>query len=210
MSKIIETTSFIQHRFKIIGGILVIAALISFIFNNNNTSSSTIKENQQLGKVYLYLNQGQTDSAITFLENFLSRTHTKVPEAKARLLLGKQYYNTEKYEEAIALFEKVQLKGNKYILLTSAAQQGISASYMQQKKYKEAAINLQLFIKTYGKQTHEDNDKSQYVLDAFVKLLFCLQQLDQKLEAEKLVTTLEKLYPKSEELAQAQRIIASW
>jgi outer membrane protein assembly factor BamD (BamD/ComL family) len=199
-------------------GLFGIAAVIAVsVWFNSDRVRSQEKENKELGQAYVYYSEDKNDSAEAFLNEFLKKSHSRLVEDKANLMLGQIAYSKGKYDDAIKAFSKVDLGNTNQPLVSSGALHGLASSYIQNKNYPLAAESLEKFITQFGKKTgrpeekvagNEKVDLSPSVPNALWKLALVYRELKNpeksKATAKKLVAT----YPDSRESFDANRLLA--
>lgn len=198
--------------------ILAIAAVIAVsVWWNSDRIRSQEKENKELGQAYVYFSEDKYDSAEAFLTGFLKKSHSRLVQDKANLMLGQIHYSKAKYEDAIKAFSQVDLGNTSQPLVSSGALHGLASSYIQNKNYPLAAETLERFVSQYGKKTgrpeekvagNEKVDLSPSVPNALWKLALVYRELKNpeksKAAAKKLIAT----YPDSRESFDANRLLA--
>ena len=203
-----------QTTYVLFGIAAVIA--VSVWFNSDRVRSQE-KENKELGQAYVYYSEDKYDSAEAFLSSFVKKSHSRLVQDKANLMLGQIAYSKAKYDDAIKAFSLVNLGNTEQPLISSGALHGLAASYIQNKNYPLAAETLEKFVSQYGKKTgrpeekvagNEKVDLAPTVPNALWKLALVYRELKNADKAKATAKKLVAIYPESRESFDATRLLA--
>jgi TolA-binding protein len=197
-------------------GALVLAAAVYSLWNYNREKSEIV-DNKKLGAAYVLMEKGQLPDAEKALAEFLREGLSGIARDKANLLLGKTYYDEQKYDEALAAYGNVR-KDKSAPLIYSGALHGQAACYMQKKDYARAAQILDQFLDLYMRRTgnpkedlvgKEVVDLSPAVPNALLKQALCYRELGRTDKVKADVEKLQKAYPASHEAQDGAKLLAT-
>lgn len=201
----------------LIGLGLAVVLVIAFFSFKSSQEGQEARENKELGQAFVYYSEDKLDSAEVFLSTFVQKSHSRVVQDKANLMLGQIQYQKGKYDDAIKAYGAVDLGDLKRPLVSSGALHGLASAHIQKKDYAKAAELLERFVKSFMVKTGrpEENlegkekvDLSPVVPNALWKLALCYRELKQTDKAKSTAEKLVKVYPDSREAFDAQRLLA--
>jgi TolA-binding protein len=202
---------------------IVIAVVVVAVVGAGWLGWSTLRarsaeaDNKRLGAIYVMLREENLPAAEQALNAFIATGPSTLAADKANLFLGKTLYMQQRYDEAIAAYERVGKHGKDVALLYSGALHGRAAAHMQKMEYAKAITLLDELVKTYGVRTGdpEENlvgseavDLTPNVPNALWKLALCHRELGQNAEAKAAAEKLLRAYPGSREAKDAERLLA--
>ncbi len=213
------TDEFIPQYGKIaaIGAIVLAIAIGALIYTFNSREGRALAENRELGQAYVLLNENRSDEAQAYLTGLVQRSKSNLVNAKANLMLGEIHFERGRYDEAIAAYSQVNLRGEAHSLLMSGALHGIAASHIQKQEFDKAIETLERFITQFKRKTgnpadrsagREPADLSPVVPNALWKLALSYREVGNPEKARATAETLKKVYPNSREGYDATRFLA--
>lgn len=203
-----------QTSYVLLGIAVIIAGSVWF---NSDRIRSQEKENKELGQAYVYYSEDKYDSAEAFLSSFVKKSHSRLVQDKANLMLGQIAYSRAKYDDAIKAFSLVNLGNTDQPLVSSGALHGLAASYIQNKNYPLAAETLEKFVSQFGKKTgrpeekvagNEKVDLAPTVPNALWKLTLVYRELKNTDKTKATAKKLVAIYPEARESFDANRLLA--
>lgn len=197
--------------------VIVVAAAVWFGWSAIRARNAE-KDNKLLGSVYVLLREENLPAAEQALLSFLAENPSGIARDKGNLYLGKILYLEQRYDEALAAYEKVEKRGKDVALLYAGALHGRAAAHMQKAEYAKAVEALDELVKNYGARTGnpEENlagsevvDFSPNIPNALWKLALCHKELGQTAEAKAAAERLVKVYPGTREAADAEKLLTT-
>lgn len=197
--------------------VIVLAAVVWFGWSAVRARNAEA-DNKLLGSIYVLLREENLPAAEQGLLSFLSESRSKVAQDKANLYLGKILYLEQRYDEALAAYEKVGKSGKKTALLYGGALHGRAAVHMQKGEYDKAIVVLDELVEAYGARTGnpEENLTGSEVVDftpnisnALWKLALCHRELGQTDGARTAAERLIKAYPGTREAGDAEKLLTT-
>ncbi len=139
-----------------IGVILAIIAcvIVAFIYVKSEDAKKIKDDREVLGKALYFLNKQKTDSAEIILKDIIAQAGLDASiKAKAALLQGNILFEKGEYPAAIEKYTFSVSQSAEKVLIKSAAEHGLAATYIQQKEYAKAVESLNAYITAYGRKT---------------------------------------------------------
>lgn len=204
-----------KQALYVLGGVLLV--VLGALYFKGSRESRQAEENKELGQAYTYYAEDKADSAEAFLSAFVRKSHSRLVQDKANLMLGKIYYSKGRYDDAIKAYGAVDHGAKDRPLVASGALHGLASSYIQKKDYAKAAESLEKFVATFMRKTGDPKEKiagnevvdlSPVVPNALWKLTLCYRELKDAAKAKATAEKLVKVYPESREAYDATRLLA--
>lgn len=127
---------------------------------------------------------------------------------KALLLRADIHYKQGEYQQALDVYTKAQQTGVNHPIMSAAADNGVSTSLIQLKKYPEAKAALESYVSKYAKRptdksarlaSNAPEDAIPFVPAALFKLALVNVELKDTASAKEQCDRILKVYPESNE-----------
>jgi len=180
------------------------------------TRSGEADANRLLGMGLVHLQNERPDSALASFDK-LSADHGGISTAKASLLAGNILLSRGDWKGAEARFHRAIEESDGLPLLDGGARRGLATSLIEQKRYDDAAKELQKVLSSYAHVSvlEKDREKESAATDdlplmsqVYFQLVLVQEKLNKKDDARKNAETIIRAYPLSEEAGEARKWLA--
>ncbi len=195
---------------------IVVCAAGAWGFWAWKSGSAEADAHRLVGRGYIYLDNGRTDSALATFEKVLSG-YTGIEASKAALQLGDHHFAKADYATALAKYQRARVDGKGLPLLEGGALRGVAACQIQLKKYAEAETALRTLLGSFQRLTgnaeerateREPQDLVPGLSQPMWQLVLVQEKLGRMDDAVRNAKSLCKLYPASREAGEASRWLA--
>lgn len=198
-----------KNKNSIIIGLVAVVAVVYFAVSQASASGTSSAEHEALGKAIALGQQGKVKEQAAELDLITANTSFQATtQMKALLLRADIHYKQGEYSQALDVYTKAQKVGVNHPIMSAAADNGVSTSLIQLKKYPEAKAALESYVAKYAKRPTDKSarlannsaeDAIPFVPAALFKLALVNVELKDTAAAKEQCERILKVYPESNE-----------
>ena len=188
-----------KHRTHLIGGVLaIVLAVVGTNLALKGRETKQLEAAELLADARMAGTGGQVDEAIRLGEQIIRDFGSTRSAQEALVLLGNAYFDMERYDQAMELFQRYLKESNQEEeILRYAAWSGLAACLEEQGRYGEAGEQY----RQYG----DENRGSPYAAWMLLDAARCFKLSGEKGKAEAVLERILVAYPDSEVAFKARR-----